>query len=280
MDMWVVATFALVGLLEIIFPILVGYWLIRRYHIFSMIFLFGALTFVLIQIFSAPFMAWVQASLLHYLGAPSVGLTASFAVSAIVLGLVTGLTLESARYLILRFVFPRTGYDLSRKNAVLFGAGWGGIESIGIGIILIFAMAAYILTTPITSDQIDQINRTVEGSLTDEEIEILIADNEALLGTHPLDLLPSLLERLVLFILQIAFTLLVLTAVIGGRPLFLVLAILWHAATDTLFFFLGPNDGIVYLQLALLVSALGGIWYIRRVWNDHKYEQIPAGPTR
>lgn len=106
----------------------------------------------------------------------------------------------------------------------------------------------------------------IAGLLALTLVAYLFSASPVLASLTPFDPLVSLLERLMVFPLQIAFTLLVLLSVALGRPLLLGLAILWHTEIDALAVFLGVTSGIAVTEAMVAVNAalaLIYIWYQR-----------------
>lgn len=273
MDPLVVLTFIVVAGMEILFPILVGYWIFRRYRVPWRIFGYGVLFFVIVQIVHTPLVLLTQGSIFQYFlttfGDPILALAAF----SLILGLLAGLFEEIGRYLVFRYFFPSRNVGLTRQNGLQFGAGWGGIESIAIGLLLLLTLFSYIGATAITDEQIQAINESTGGTLTEEQEQAIRAQVEALQNLSPLDLLPSLAERLMAFVLQIAFTLLVLSAVVFEKRLFLILAILFHTIVDAVAVFLVQTAGILYTEAAIFVFALIGLGYIWWIWHNPEFNR-------
>src|SRR5690606_7872169 len=84
----------------------------------------------------------------------------------------------------------------------------------------------------------------------------------------PFDVLPGFAERMMTITLHVAFTLMVLSAVVHHRQILLVLAILWHTAVDALAVYLSQTAGILATELAILAMALLAAGYIWWAWRD------------
>ncbi|HZD44202.1 MAG TPA: YhfC family glutamic-type intramembrane protease [Methanomicrobiales archaeon] len=272
MDTLVVLTFIFVILVEIIFPLLVGYWIIRRFNVPWKLFTYGIIFFIIVQVFHTPLVLSTQLPLLQFLTVTVANQTIALAIFAAILGILAGLFEEIGRYLVFTYFFPWRGIDLSKENGLLFGAGWGGIESIAIGGLLILTLVSYIVAAPLTEQQLQELNQSLGGTLTEEQVQALQNQNQALRNLTPWDILPGLFERFSAFILQIAFTLLVLTAVVQGRLLLLGLAIFWHALVDFFAVFLSATVGILVTEATLAALALIGIWFIWWVWRRGVFE--------
>jgi len=253
MDSLVVAAFAVVALLEIIVPLALGYWIVRRFGAPWRVFVLGAFFFIAVQVVHAPLVLVTQAPL--YLALLPFGTTAAVAGIAVYLGLLAGLFEEVGRYLVYRYYFPRREIPLVRENGLQFGAGWGGVESIFIALLVISSMISYIV---LTSDG---------GALPLPDDPAVQAQVEALRALTPLDILPGLAERMMTIVLHIALSLMVLAAIVYGRALLLVLAILWHAAVDAGAVYLGQTQGILVTEAMVFVFAVLGLAYILWEWR-------------
>ncbi|WP_292364464.1 MULTISPECIES: YhfC family intramembrane metalloprotease [unclassified Methanoculleus] len=253
MDPLVVATFAVVALLEIIVPLALGYWIVKKFGVSWRVFVLGALFFIVVQIVHAPLVLVTQTPL--YLAVLPFGTTAAVAVLAVYLGLMAGLFEEIGRYLVYRYLFPRREIPLSRENGLQFGVGWGGVESMIVALLVLTSMVSYIVITG-------------EGSMLflpdDPAVQ---AEIEALRALTPLDILPGLAERMMTIVLHIAWSLMVLAAIVYAKKALLALAIIWHAAVDAAAVYLAQTQGILVTEAAVFVFAVIGVAYILWEWR-------------
>jgi len=253
MDLLVVATFAVVALLEIIVPLALGYWFVKRFGLSWRVFLLGALFFILVQGVHAPLVLATQNPL--YLALLPSGTTAALAGLAVYLGLMAGLFEEVGRYLVYRYIFRRQGIALSRENGLLFGTGWGGVESMIVALIVLSGMVSYIV---LTGDG---------GAIPLPDDPAVQAEIEAVRALTPLDILPGLAERMMTITLHIAWSLMVLAALVYGQKALLALAILWHAAVDAAAVYLVQTQGIWVTEAMVFVFAVIGLVYIFWEWR-------------
>ena len=253
MDPLVVATFAVVALLEIVIPLALGYWIVRRFGVPWRIFLLGALFFIAVQVVHAPLVIVTQNPL--YLALLPSGATTAFVGLAIYLGLMAGLFEEVGRYLVYRYYLRRREIALTRETALQFGAGWGGIESIFVALLVLSSMASYIV---LTGDG---------GALPLPDDPAIQTQVEALRALTPLDILPGLAERMMTITLHIAWSLMVLAAVVYGRKTLLALAVIWHAAVDAAAVYLAQTQGILVTEAVVFVFAVIGLIYILWEWR-------------
>ncbi|MDD5317246.1 MAG: YhfC family glutamic-type intramembrane protease [Candidatus ainarchaeum sp.] len=264
MDQLVVFTFAFVSVLEIALPFAAAFWLAKKLGPSWKAFAAGALFFVVIQLVHAPVAVAVQSGF----GAGVASQPLMLAALAAVLGLLAGLFEEVGRFLAFRHVFGRAGIRLDGRNAAMFGVGWGGIESAIVGALLIFTMFIYASLQPATPAYIAQVNASMNGTLTGEQAMLLSAQTQQLLSLSPLDLLPSLAERIMAMVLHVAWTMLVFLAAIQNRKKLLAVAIAWHAAVDFSTVLIAQLAGVYAAEASLLVFAVIAAYYIKNSWPE------------
>ncbi|WP_292489482.1 YhfC family glutamic-type intramembrane protease [Methanoculleus sp. 10] len=253
MALSVVVTFAVVVLLEIVVPLALGYWIVRRFGAPWRVFLLGALFFIAVQVVHTPLVLVTQAPL--YLALLPSGTTTALAGLAVYLGLMAGLFEEVGRYIVYRYYFRRRGIPLTRENGLQFGAGWGGVESIFVAFLVLSGMVSYIV---LTGDA---------GVIPLPDDPAVQAQVEALRALTPLDILPGLAERMMTITLHIAWSLMVLAAVVYNRKALLALAVLWHAAVDAAAVYLAQTQGILVTEAVIFVFAVFGLAYIFMEWR-------------
>jgi len=253
MDPLVVATFAVVALLEIIVPLALGYWIVKKFGAPWQVFVLGALSFIAVQVVHTPLVLVTQAPL--YLAVLPMGTMAAVAVLAVYLGLLAGLFEEVGRYLVYRYFFPRREISLARENGLQFGAGWGGVESMIVALLVLSSMVSYIVVTS---------NGSMLFIPGDPAVQ---AQVEALRALTPLDILPGLAERMMTIVLHIAWSLMVLAAVVYGRKALLALAVIWHTAVDAAAVYLVEMQGLLVTEAVIFVFAVLGFAYILWEWR-------------
>ena len=253
MDPLVVATFAVVVLLEIIVPLALGYWFVKKFGLSWRVFALGALFFVVVQVVHAPLVILTQTPL--YLAVLPFGTTAAIAVLAVYLGLMAGLFEEVGRYLVYRYLFGRQKIPLTRENGLLFGTGWGGVESMIVALVVLSGMVSYIV---LTGDG---------GAIPLPDDPAVQAEIEAVRALTPLDILPGLAERMMTITLHIAWSLMVLAAIVYGQKALLALAILWHAVVDAAAVYLVQTQGIWVTEAMVFVFAVLALAYIFWEWR-------------
>lgn len=224
-----------------------GFWIVRRFGVSWKIFGLGAAGFIGVQILHTPLVILTQGPLYLFLKGAITDPTLILVILAVYLGLLAGLFEEVGRYLFYRYYFTKKGIALSREHGLMFGVGWGGIESIIVALLLVTTMISSIILSA-TSGQMPGIP---DDPATLAQINLVLA-------LTPLDILPGLLERMMTITLQIAFSIMVLASVVYRRTVLLVLAVLWHALVDFCVVYLVQTEGIWVAELSLAVFARAG----------------------
>ena len=263
MDPLVVLTFLLVSIVEILFPLALGYFLIKKYALNWKVYAIGVLFFVLVQLIHAPLVVVMQQPMTDYVGRIFPDHVMAVAVYAIILGLLAGLFEELGRFIVYGRFFIGNKVPLSIQNGMLFGAGWGGVESIIIGLLILLTMFSYLNAAPLTDEQVTQINVSMNGTLTSVKAAEIDKQLTDLMALTPGDILPGMAERIFAVILHITWSVMVLSAIVEKRNELLILAVLWHSATDALTFFVGQIYGVMAAEGVLFVFALAGFLYLR-----------------
>ena len=254
MDPWVVAAFLITIALEIAIPLFLGFFIAKKLKVSWKLFLLGLVFFIAVQVIHTPLVLLTQGPLTAALRDLTSDPMLMLAVLALYLGILAGLFEEIGRYLVFRHYFTRKGIRHSRENALMFGAGWGGVESIIVGILLSLTLVSYLYAAIALSSP------GVVTSTTESQQFAL------LLQITPADVLFGLAERIMTLTLQIAFTLMVMYSVMRRTLLFLGLAVAWHAAVDAAAVYASQTIGIPATEGIIFLFFLAGIGFIYWVW--------------
>jgi uncharacterized membrane protein YhfC len=196
--------------LMLLMPILVGVWIAKRFGASWRLWAMGAITFVLSQVVHVPleYGVWGFAPDLRAQPLPLV---------ALITGLSAGLCEEVARYVMLRYGMPKAR---SFGDAVMFGAGHGGIEAMFIGLLAVAEFAAMFAQRWLPP-----------GSLSPELTKFASSQDAYWSYAWYMPALSGL-ERISAMIAHVAMTLMVMRAVVRGRIGWLLAAIGVHATVD------------------------------------------------
>ena len=175
-------------------------------------------------------------------------------------GLMAGLFEETGRFLAFKTVL-KSKLDNDR-NALMYGAGHGGIECI---LLLGFAYASnLVMSAMINMGLADKLTAGLSGDML-AEIEAVFG---TLTGTPATTYLLAIVERCVAITTHIALSVLVwFAAKKPGKGWLFPLAILLHAALDGLTVILAAHLPVVAVEGCLVVMALLLALAARVVWK-------------
>lgn len=250
LDPRLVPTFVAAIAFEIFFPLVVGYYIHRRFGVRWRFFLYGALVFLLSQLITrVPLVQIIQGSLASTFQSNPTLLYVWFVVLALTAGLFEGI----GRYVGYRWLVKD---NKTWQVGLMYGAGHGGLESMVLvgGLALLGLINIIVLANlpPGQSPQIEAVRQQVAS----------LDWWTPLLGAY---------ERFITLFFHIALSILVLQTFLRGSLLWLVLAILLHAAVDMSTLILSqPSFGIslspVWIEVVLTITlplSLGIIYYFR-----------------
>jgi uncharacterized membrane protein YhfC len=252
------------GFLMLALPLGLGVFLARRLGQRWGLFGAGVVTFIGSQIVHLPFNALILNPRLN-LG--EAALSRDLLLSAALLGLSAGVFEELARYAVLRF-WQREAR--SWRQALMFGAGHGGVESFLLGILVLvafFQALAYRgadLTTLVPAEQLD----IARGQL---EIYWALPWPQAMLGA---------LERLFALCIHLSLSVLVMRAFTNNNRLWLAAAIGWHTLVDAAAVISLPTLGAVTTEFVVGVLALISLAIVFLSRDEFKARTEPAPGAR
>ncbi|MBS3061552.1 MAG: YhfC family intramembrane metalloprotease [Candidatus Diapherotrites archaeon] len=269
MDPVVLLTFGIVALLEILIPLALGFWIVKKYHLSWKVFGLGLGFFILVQVLHVPFVFLTQTPLSGLFSGwfePPIPLV----LSALYLGLLAGLFEEIGRWLVFKYVFQNQKVSLSRENGLLFGVGWGGVECMLIGVILIVTAVGFSTLESLDDAGIADLNQQSGGTLTQEQVDQIKQQQETVKNLTPVDALPGLLERLLAMGLHLSFSLLVFRSIVESNKIWLILAIVLHSLVDAVVVYLAQTAGLFEVYGALMVFVAVSAFFGFKAWNALK----------
>jgi len=253
MNTALIIAFILAILIEITLPFLLIYYLVKKFKVSWRLAGWGAMIFIIVQILHIGFLFIINEpmrSLLSQL--PKSELTV---INAIILGLLAGLFEEIGRYLSFKKIIKEAR---TWKDGLMFGAGWGGFESVAIGVLVIFSLINVIVMQTVDTES---LNAT--GQLTQEQLKQFEQAKEQIKALNWYDPFFGAMERVFAITLHLALTLIVLQCFIQKRKIFLLIAILFHSLTDSLaVMMLGFKYSVPVIEGTLFIVALISLWVI------------------
>lgn len=246
-------TYSLNALLMVALPFGLGLFLARRLGLRWGLFGVGAVTFVASQVVHIPLNAgltWLFAN--HFLPSPPVEWQLLFNVT--VLGLTAGLCEETARYAAYRWWIRSAR---AWREALMFGAGHGGIEAIVLGGLVGLTLVNMIVvknmdlsTLPIPADQLATAQQQVANYWAAPWYATLL----------------GAVERALALCLHLSLAVLVLQVFRRRQIWWLGAAILWHAAVNAVALYVFTLWGAYWAEAVLAGLAavsLGMVFALR-----------------
>ncbi len=213
--------FLIAGTFNVVFPLILGWWIIKKKGTNWKLFGIGVLTFIGSQIFHLPAVSGLtKAFSTGLLPHVSIGFAPYF--NAIVLGLLAGIFEETARWI---------GYKLLKKKgdsfgaALTLGAGHGGIEAIIIGAIVLATLISMLAL---------QSSETALSALPSGQTELARLQVQAYWATAWHLPLAGAVERIAALGLHISLSVMVWLSISFRKPIWFWLAVLYHAVVDGL----------------------------------------------
>lgn len=242
-------------------PIFLWVFLTKKFNLQMSLVWAGAITFVLSQVVHIP--------LNHALGILKGGRGVALwplPAMALIAGLSAGICEEVARYLVLKFWKKEAR---SWKEGITFGAGHGGIESVILGLLV---LSTFINMLVLKSGGLERLN------LPEETLLKLKQQVEAFWSIPWYIPLLGGLERIFAITMHIAWSLLVLQALVRKNILWLFYAILGHALVDGIAVFMKMKGfSIPLIEGTVFIFALLALWIILKLRAEDMAEEIKEG---
>jgi uncharacterized membrane protein YhfC len=227
----------------VILPILLAFYLTRKFKLSWKLVLAGALTFIAAQVLHIP-VVYSLTALFNNGTLPAIPEAWTALFNAVLLGLLAGIFEETARLILFKFSLKNVK---SWAEGVLVGVGHGGVEAILLGGLGFASVVSMILmrngdlsTFGIPADQIELAKQQV-AEFWSAPVYM------AFLG---------LFERVFAICLHLSLSVMVLYSVVYGKPVWFWIALLWHALVDALAVYLLPTVGAVGVEGVVAVCAV------------------------
>ncbi len=248
--------------LMLLFPLLLGWWIRRRFGIGWGVFGIGALTFIASQVVHLP----LNYALGLLGGGRGVALWPLIPL-ALVAGLSAGVCEEGARWIVLRTLARRTrGW----RAGLQFGAGHGAAEAIIFG--------ALVLVNVIAMIALRSLDPAVLG-LAGAAAEQIQAAQATYWNTAAYLPILAGLERVMAITLHIALATLGMRSVARRRPLYLLAAIGLHTAVNAWAVWAVQTAGIWATYAGLLAFAVLSLWLIWRLREAPPPVELAPAPA-
>ncbi|HEX6270015.1 MAG TPA: YhfC family glutamic-type intramembrane protease [Anaerolineales bacterium] len=228
----------------IVLPILLAFYLTRKFKLSWKLVLAGALTFIAAQVLHIPVVYGLTA-LFNNGTLPAIPEAWRTIFNAILLGLLAGIFEETARLILFKF---RLKDVKTWEEGVLVGTGHGGVEAFILGLLGILTLVNMV------------IMRTADLSalgIPAEQIEVTRQQVDSFWNMPFYMALLGVIERVFAICLHLSLSVMVLYSVVYKKPAWFWLALLWHAFVDAVAVYLLPLVGA--LAIEGIIGVLAGI---------------------
>lgn len=234
------------ALLMVAMPLALGVFLAHRSRVSWRLFFVGAVTFIGSQVIHLPFNSWVLPHGIEWLGLSEATQGVSLALLCLIYGLSAGIFEETARFLVYRFWLRDAR---SWSQALMVGAGHGGIESILLG-----GLAAFALLQAVAYRDAE-----LSTLVPVEQLELARAQLAAYWTMPWYDVLLGAVERAFALCFHLSASLLVLQVFTRTNWMWLVVAVGWHTLIDGVALFTLTTWGAYVMEAIVGVMAIIGI---------------------
>jgi len=254
--------------LMIVMPIGLAIALVRRYKTEWRLFGIGAATFVLSQVLHIPFNLWVLNPFVESSNLNQDQTLFKLAVVGLLYGLSAGVFEEVFRYFGFRYWVKD---ERDWKSALMVGAGHGGIESIILGVIVLYG---FIQAVTLRGTDLS----TVVGV---DQVEIATAQMNAYWAAPWHMAILGAVERFATILFHLSASVLVLQAFRRRNHLWVFIAIGWHTILDAAAVVASKTwspyitEGII---LVLGFFSLGIVWMLKPTGKHEESKPQPDQP--
>lgn len=227
----------------IVLPIVLAFYVTRKFSLPWKLLLAGALTFLASQVLHIPVLYGLTAMFKSGV-LPSIPAAWTSLFNAVLLGLLAGIFEETARWILFSFFLKSAK---SWEQGVVVGTGYGGTEAVILGVLALTQVASMIAMR----------NADLSAMGIPAEQLGLAKQQLAQFWSAPLYMaFLGLIERVSAISLQISLTVMVLYSVVYRKPAWFWIALLWHAVVDALSVYLLPVAGALAVEAVIAVCAI------------------------
>jgi uncharacterized membrane protein YhfC len=245
----------------VVLPIVLAFYLTRRFSLPWKLVFAGALTFIASQVLHIPVVAGLTA-LFNNGVLPAIPEAYSLAFNAVVLGLLAGIFEETARWILFKHILKEVK---TWAQGVLVGVGHGGVEAVLLGVLGLVSVISMIA--------IRNVDPATLG-LPPGQLELAVQQMEDFWSAPVYMAFLGLVERIFAITLHLALSVMVLYSVVYRKPVWFWIALLWHAFVDALVVYLLPTVGELGIEGIVGICALVSLGIL--IWMRSKFSEIPA----
>lgn len=259
-----IAAYLLNVLGMIVLPIVLAFYLTRKFSLPWKLVFAGALTFIASQVLHIPVVSGLTA-LFNSGSLPAIPEASRAIFNAVLLGLLAGIFEETARWILFKFILKDVR---TWKEGLLVGVGHGGVEALLLGVLGLVSVISMIA--------IRNVDPATLG-LPPNQLELAVQQMEAFWSAPVYMAFLGLLERVFAITLHLALSVMVLYSVVYRKPIWFWIALLWHAFVDALVVYLLPTAGELGIEGIVGICALislGIVFWMRRMFTTDQSSDL------
>lgn len=237
------AAYLLSALGMIVLPIMLAFYVTRKFSLPWKLILAGSLTFIASQVLHIPFLYGLTA-MFNSGVLPTIPVAWKSLFNAVLLGLLAGIFEETARWILFKFILKDAK---TWEEGVVVGTGYGGTEALILGIVA-FVQVGTMLT--MRNGDLSALG------VPPEQLELAKQQVAAFWSAPIYMAFLGLIERAFAICLQISLTIMVLYSVAYRKPIWFWIALLWHALVDGLAVYLMPRIGVLGVEAVIGICAI------------------------
>ena len=221
----------------------------------------GASTFFVSQVFHIPFNFWIINPILRRLENPSLQHTHYLFVEAVLFGLSAGVFEETARYIVFRLWIKDAQ---NWKDALMFGAGHGGVEAILLGFLTLYSVFQLVYLS----------GQNLALKFPVEQVSAIEAQLAAFWAFPWYMVLLGAIERIMAICLHVALSVLVLQSFVRRNSVWLFVAVGLHALVDAIAVYISQVWGPYLTEGVLMLFAALSLGIIFLFQTEDKHEEV------
>ena len=225
----------------IVLPIVLAFYVTRKFSLPWKLIFAGGLTFIASQVLHIPFLYGLTAMFTAGI-LPSIPPAWTSLFNAILLGLLAGIFEETARWILFKFILKDAK---TWEQGVVVGTGYGGTEAIIIGLLALTTVVNMLILR----------NADLSAMVPPELLEVTKQKVAEFWSVPVYMAFLGLIERAFTICIQISLTIMVLYSVVYRKPAWFWIALFWHALVDALAVYLLPSIGALAIELVIGIFA-------------------------
>jgi uncharacterized membrane protein YhfC len=252
----------------IVLPIVLAFYVTRKFSLPWKLIFAGGLTFIASQVLHIPFLYGLTAMFTSSV-LPAIPASWTPLFNAILLGLLAGIFEETARWILFKFILKGAK---TWEQGVVVGTGYGGTEAIIIGILALTTVVNMIVLR----------NANLAAMVPAEQLE-LTRQKVAEFWSAPVYMaFLGFIERAFTICIQISLTIMVFYSVVYKKPIWFWIALLWHALVDATAVYILPIAGALATEAVIGIFTAASLLILFRLRpkfvQELKVEPIPSQP--